>query len=174
MNADEGAQSGWHLGHFVIVLLFFFAPGPFGLLPSLGQAEEARTNIVYGDDHAFAIKAPQGWILDNKSGASIGLHAIFYPLGSTWRDSRAMMCVNTAGKDTKDGSKINGNAGALLVFSMADRLCKMLPELVHADTLHRGLPAVDADSRPTLGANTPFTKKSFGSLSARNCQRPGA
>ena len=105
MNADKAAQTRRYLGCFVIILLFIFVPGLFSLLLSSGQAEELGTGIVYGDNHAFAVKAPQGWALDNKSGVSNGIHAVFYPLGSTWQDSRAVMYVNTASKDAKDGKR---------------------------------------------------------------------
>lgn len=43
--------------------------------------------IVYGDDHVFSLRAPQGWVLDNSSGVSQGVHAAFYPEGETWKTS---------------------------------------------------------------------------------------
>jgi len=42
------------------------------------------------------VKAPTGWTLDNSAGVSHGLHAVFYPEGSSWSDSPAVMYVNTA------------------------------------------------------------------------------
>ena len=52
--------------------------------------------LVYGSGHSFWISAPNGWILDNSSGVNKGLHAVFYPKGSTWENSIAVMYVNTA------------------------------------------------------------------------------
>lgn len=48
---------------------------------------EEGLGIVYGSDHAFSLKAPKGWMLDNESGVEQGVHAVFYPKGSTWKDS---------------------------------------------------------------------------------------
>ncbi len=44
--------------------------------------------IIFGEDHVFSLEAPKGWVLDNESGLSMGLHAVFYPKGSTWKDSK--------------------------------------------------------------------------------------
>lgn len=62
-----------------------------------------NTGIVYGEDHAFILKAPAGWGLDNKSGASEGIHAVFYPAGGSWENSNTVMYANTANK------RIEGN-----------------------------------------------------------------
>lgn len=49
---------------------------------------EEGAGIVYGTDHAFSLKAPKGWMLDNESAVNQGIHAAFYPKGGTWKDSR--------------------------------------------------------------------------------------
>jgi hypothetical protein len=49
---------------------------------------EEGNGIIYGKDHVFSLKAPKGWVLDNESAVSSGVHAVFYPKGSTWKDSR--------------------------------------------------------------------------------------
>lgn len=70
------------------------------------QASEDGTGIIYGPDHAFAVTAPSGWVLDNKSGVAQGLWAVFYPVGSSWKDSKVVMYINTASKSgdsTLDG-----------------------------------------------------------------------
>jgi hypothetical protein len=80
------------------------------LLCCLGaRAQDAKPDsrgmnagIVYGKDHAFAIKAPDGWVLDNQSGVRNGLHAVFYPEGGSWKESQAVMYVNGAGKSADD------------------------------------------------------------------------
>jgi len=61
-----------------------------------------NAGIVYGKDHVFAIKAPDGWVLDNQSGVRQGLQAVFYPEGGSWKESKAVMYVNGAGKSADD------------------------------------------------------------------------
>ena len=56
------------------------------------------SGIVYGKDHAFAITAPDGWVLDNQAGQNSGLPAVFYPVGSSWAKSPIVMYANTASK----------------------------------------------------------------------------
>jgi hypothetical protein len=56
--------------------------------------------MVYGDSHAFFITAPAGWVLDNRSGLGNGVHAGFYPKGSSWRDSPAVMYANGVGRSS--------------------------------------------------------------------------
>jgi hypothetical protein len=53
---------------------------------------------VYGKDHAFAITAPDGWVLDNRAEQNNGLHAVFYPVGSSWAKSAIVMYANSASK----------------------------------------------------------------------------
>jgi len=79
----------------------------FATLAGCGHAparkdEPARpgVGIVYGDKHAFAIKAPDGWVLDNKSGESEGLHAVFYPEDSSWNDTDTIMYATGYDKQT--------------------------------------------------------------------------
>jgi hypothetical protein len=64
--------------------------------------DAANAGIVYGKDHAFVIKAPDGWVLDNQSGVRQGLQAVFYPEGGSWKGSKAVMYVNGAGKSADD------------------------------------------------------------------------
>jgi len=82
--------SGFHeAGHAIVV--FFLAAVFCGLLTSLGtvsaEITERGLGILYGSDHAFALRAPNGWMLDNESGVEQGLYAVFYPKGTNWRDS---------------------------------------------------------------------------------------
>lgn len=46
--------------------------------------------IVYGQGFGFNLKAPKGWVLDNQSGVSQGLHVVFYPIGQTWDKSEVV------------------------------------------------------------------------------------
>ena len=67
------------------------------------DAEDKNTGLVFGKDYAFAVTAPDGWVLDTESGIQQGLHAVFYPTGSSWKESQAVMYVNAAAKpDTLD------------------------------------------------------------------------
>jgi hypothetical protein len=43
--------------------------------------------MLFGEDHAFYLTAPPGWVLDNKSGVNQGVHMAFYPLGFTYQNS---------------------------------------------------------------------------------------
>ena len=54
--------------------------------------------IVYGEGHAFLIEAPTGWVLDTRSGVPDGLHAVFYPRGSSWSKSPTVMYAAWASK----------------------------------------------------------------------------
>ncbi len=65
---------------------------------SFGQ-DSFNSGIVYGKKHAYMLTAPKGWVLDNQSGVSQGLHAVFYPQGSSW-DSETVMYTNTALTET--------------------------------------------------------------------------
>jgi hypothetical protein len=61
------------------------------LIPHPASAQGMNTGIIYGQHHAFSLTAPTGWVLDNESGAPQGLHAVFYPIGSSWKASPAVI-----------------------------------------------------------------------------------
>jgi hypothetical protein len=71
-------------------------------LAAIALAASAQTpegaGIVYGKDHAFAIAAPRGWVLDTASGKAQGLHAVFYQDGSNWASATTVMYTNSARK----------------------------------------------------------------------------
>ncbi len=52
---------------------------------------EGGRGMLFGADHAFAVTAKKGWVLDNQSGISQGLHMVFYPKGKTWSDSAVII-----------------------------------------------------------------------------------
>lgn len=54
---------------------------------------------MYGQDHLFALQAPPGWIVDTATAQKLGLHAVMYPDGSSWRDAAATMYTNFVHKD---------------------------------------------------------------------------
>ena len=69
---------------------------------SAEKEEDGGAGILYGDDHAFIVYAPEGWVLDNTSGISQGLHAVFYPKGESWEKAVAVMYVNTAKREESE------------------------------------------------------------------------
>jgi hypothetical protein len=78
------------------------------LLQSIAYSQDkpnpdANSGMVYGDNHAFILTAPKGWILDNESGRGQGLHAVFYPEGSSWQKGDVVMYAGVQmKKDTKE------------------------------------------------------------------------
>lgn len=75
----------------IVLLLFSYSNSP--------ASEEGNAGIIYGDNHAFIVEPPEGWVLDSQSGVSQGLYAVFYPLGLSWSTSNAVMYVNTAARE---------------------------------------------------------------------------
>lgn len=64
--------------------------------------------IMYGENYAFMITAPDGWVLDNEAGKQDGLDAVFYPDGESWQEAETVMYVNTASLDNnKDYSTLD-------------------------------------------------------------------
>ena len=66
----------------LIVITMFLFSGPV----TAGITDGGR-GLLFGKDHAFAVTAIKGWVLDNQSGISQGLHMTFYPVGETWANS---------------------------------------------------------------------------------------
>ena len=67
----------------------------------VGQPNYAG-GIVYGPKAAFNISAPEGWVLDNESGAEQGLPCVLYPKGESWADARTVMYAKIAGTKFED------------------------------------------------------------------------
>ncbi|MBN1983414.1 MAG: hypothetical protein JW795_17890 [Chitinivibrionales bacterium] len=62
------------------ILLLMFLTG-------IALSDEFKSGMLFGGNHSYYFTAPDGWILDNKSGVSQGLHMVFYPEGETWANS---------------------------------------------------------------------------------------
>lgn len=80
----------------------------FAFLPFFGFANaQDDSGIIHGKNYSFTLTAPKGWVLDDKSGRSQGLQAVFYPNGSSWKDGSAVMYENVHQKSdpTKDTIK---------------------------------------------------------------------
>jgi hypothetical protein len=58
--------------------------------------ENLKTGIIYGDNFAYSLTAPNGWVLDNESGVDQGLYAVFYKKGGSWKNSEVIMYTNTS------------------------------------------------------------------------------
>ena len=75
---------------FIVYILFFLI-----CARSFGQ-ENYRGGIVYGPKAAFNISAPEGWVLDNESGADQGMPCVLYPKSSSWADAKTVMYAKVA------------------------------------------------------------------------------
>jgi hypothetical protein len=76
--------------HFKKTTLWSLIGAAFLLLLSSALYADAfpdGAGIVYGEGYGFNVKAPKGWTLDNSSGVSQKLNAVFYPNGSSWSGS---------------------------------------------------------------------------------------
>jgi hypothetical protein len=71
-------------------------------VPTLAQRPPEKGNgdscIMYGEDHVFALKLPQGWVVNPEIGKKLGLHAVMYQEGSSWRDGIVTMYTNSVHK----------------------------------------------------------------------------
>ena len=54
---------------------------------ALASVMPGGRGVLFGTDHAFAVTAPPGWVLDNESAVQQGLFMTFYPEGYTWNNS---------------------------------------------------------------------------------------
>lgn len=66
-----------------------------------------RSGIIYGKNHAYSLTAPDGWVLDNTSGVSQGLYAVFYPEGSSWKDAETVMYTRGLALDSVERTCID-------------------------------------------------------------------
>jgi hypothetical protein len=77
--------------------------------------------VLKGDGYAFELKAPLGWVLDDKVGNDQGLNVVFYPEHSSWDKSDAVCFARVRSldnhvtnieeqvKDTVKAFRENGN-----------------------------------------------------------------
>src|SRR4029453_353166 len=72
------------------------------LSPSVVAQETFPGGIVYGPKAAFDIRAPEGWVLDNKSGVEQGLPCVLYPNGSSWADAKTIIYAKIASTEFED------------------------------------------------------------------------
>src|SRR5205085_5482279 len=72
---------------------------------SVAAQEKYPGGSVYGPKAAFDITAPEGWVLDNESGAQQGLPCVLYPKGQSWADAKTIMYAKIASTQYED---VNG------------------------------------------------------------------
>ena len=87
-------------------------PAPGAIAPAGGATQAAPAggrppgakrdlNLVYGDDHAFAVIPPQGWVLDDSSGLGSRIRVVLYPRGQKWDKSPVVMYANPLHQDPR-------------------------------------------------------------------------
>ena len=64
--------------------------------------ETYRGGVVYGPKAAFKVDAPEGWVLDNKSGVKQGLPCVLYPKDSSWADAKTIIYAKIASTEFED------------------------------------------------------------------------
>ena len=84
-------------------------------IPSLATADVIAegAGIIYGKDHVFSLKAPRNWALDNTSAVKSGLHAVFFPTGSTWAESKVVAYARARPID-KEVQSVNDAVDAVI------------------------------------------------------------
>jgi hypothetical protein len=65
-------------------------------LQALTGANQA--GILYGRGYAYILSAPKGWVMDDETGRSEGLEAVFYRQGESWAAGAAVLYANVAPK----------------------------------------------------------------------------
>ncbi|MFN8588319.1 MAG: hypothetical protein U0704_11040 [Candidatus Eisenbacteria bacterium] len=68
--------------------------------PSAPPAGELT--IVYGDDHAFGVVAPAGWVVDDSSGLGSRIRVVLYPKGQKWDTAPTVIYANPLHQKAKD------------------------------------------------------------------------
>ena len=76
---------------FLLAAIIVFLAAPAWAQQNTGAKENGDAYLMYGKDHMFAIKGPAGWIVDAATGTKLGVHAVMYPEGSSWREAEATM-----------------------------------------------------------------------------------
>ncbi|MBP7864324.1 MAG: hypothetical protein KA419_00130 [Acidobacteria bacterium] len=96
-------RSGPGIFSFRIWLAVLFAAVFFpGLArPSDPAIPGPGSGLLFGENYLFRITAPDGWVLDNQSGRTMGLDAVFYPKGESWEKTEIRMYVQVWQKEGK-------------------------------------------------------------------------
>jgi hypothetical protein len=75
-----------------MLLSRFLVPCLFACCVVNAQADQILEGftVLKGDGYAFELKAPLGWVLDDKVGNDQGLNVVFYPEHASWDKSDAV------------------------------------------------------------------------------------
>jgi hypothetical protein len=57
----------------------------------LAKQLEGSSGKAYGERHSYHLTAPKGWIIDDESAREQGVPLVFYPVGSSWKNSQAVI-----------------------------------------------------------------------------------
>jgi hypothetical protein len=71
-----------------------------GVLSARADQIPEGFTVLKGDGYAFELKAPLGWVLDDKVGNDQGLNVVFYPEHSSWDKSDAVCFARVRSLDT--------------------------------------------------------------------------
>ena len=63
---------------------------------SMPAQENLPSGVVYGPKASFNISAPEGWVVDNKSGKGQDLPCVLYPKDSSWSKAETIMYAKVA------------------------------------------------------------------------------
>ncbi len=87
--------------HLMLALRFALIVSVFSL--STGFAEQILEgySVVRGKGFAFEIKAPRRWVLDNEAARDQGLNLVFFPTGTDWEASKAVLYVRVRSNEPK-------------------------------------------------------------------------
>src|SRR5262245_7939439 len=77
-----------------ICVLFLIALAAFP--SSMPAQENLPSGVVYGPKASFNISAPEGWVVDNKSGKGQDLPCVLYPKDSSWSKAETIMYAKVA------------------------------------------------------------------------------
>ena len=118
------------------------------------------SGIIYGKNYSFALTAPKGWVLDTTSGREQGLQAVFYPNGSSWKNSAAVMYANVVEKTVAGTESLQ----SIIANDVADYK-KQSPELkvTDADPIPTRANASSKDKHATVKY---FTGDRYGNSEA--------
>jgi hypothetical protein len=84
----------------------FLQPMTVGLIvlafsiSAVGQKTAGTDGTIFVGQHfSFVLKEPKGWIMDSETAKSEGVQAVFYPDGSSWKNSVTVMYARVIYKD---------------------------------------------------------------------------
>jgi len=87
--------------HRNLIRLLAFIKFFLATLPPLCFADQILEgySVVRGKEYTFEVKAPRGWVLDNEAAKQQGLNLVFYPTGTDWQTSKAVIYVRVRSND---------------------------------------------------------------------------